>query len=1789
MCNTPNDKLVHGLSNAKQTYKIIGPEKQGRRYIYKMGEEKLPQEMTVREVMGLITRAKMEGRVYPPTAIRRYTHKAYERLETRIVPEVNGLGCFLKRDRKNIQAGELIGVYEGVMGGAEGPYALQLPGEIVDGDPSHPINAMMSRINDDFVRPERRNCRFNPGGLVVATKRITAGEQLLLDYGTDYDWDHVKVHAVRALGKRIQVAAEKLEVEGFDLPMHEMCEVLANLPQEWRKITSGQPWGTLVEGLVDEKLGEDVMHRYLPNRRKGDTFAVWVERLLTCKPFATRSGYTKWTAWNMDEWEWLSNRAPARYGRLPRRSQLAAADLSEADTERILPSEADPGGRRTLWNDVEEDIQTDGEEDTQGSAPMPRPKARVCQTNTPMRPRGKDSLLRILEYNVNTLTEEREKEVVDMVIERKVDCTILLDTRKSKIQLRYICNRLKDALGPEYYVATAPVDAETVAGQRVGGQLWIVDMRTVSKPKFKVVTERGALAYVDGTVGNNEKIRIIGTYWPSRNPAGGSMWMQLGADQAIPTLKRCIGELIDEANEGGRTTVLAGDFNSDINTNDVYGVEEARQRWGLAHIANTEDKSWRNKRAQTRIDYVMGGGRQQGSLEALGGPVATSVNYTDHLPVLGLLRVPQTEACVRAARFDLDRDLARDNDMCIAKLKRTYKKWKLPSDPEEALDFVTTATVQAVRKYQGWRRLSRWRDGWSPTMIGLQTALRMAIRVRRHLRGEHKYTTWTQEEYSTKRKKLCYHWRRELRRLIRTTTLDGIILMNALLTREEYGYALLRRKNYDWARRSIDAIIHGLGKRMHGRARKDKRQQISKAVAQREQAREAGRTGKVLRSIMGHHGKQRERYLLEQVRVDEGVMADARNIHEITSAHFEKWFGVPSGVDEYFGARNGYDEYVRHWTNTGIPGHLVEGVWQAIQPKVAEEPSLADIPTLEEFRSAMRYMKRDSAPGISGLSYNMMRTWTQEIVEVVYRGIRARWERGEVTDSWRWKWLAPIPKVADPHLDDLRPLGLLEPLRKVWMSIFVRRIWKFWGKAGVINNGQHGSVPGRSTATAICELVDALETAKECRSTVYVSSWDIRRAFDSVSKPLMQWALKRLGIPEDLIRMFSATEEGGGTIVRTPYAIHEMKNGKPKEGLGFQQRRGIPQGDVASPMIWVAVFDIVLDALELAERGTFYTKDRGGSTKLVKDVAYADDLFSLQGTAQGIQNKADMMSAACLILGFELAMKKFRAFVLQWGNEYCVEAPTIQVHYGGWESMEIPLQRTGTFKHLGVVWSPDLGNEDHFRVIMEDVEGTCAYIMARQATMESKWMAIRVSLYARVAYAAKFMAWTLEQYDTITRKISETLRKITKNTRGFPEALLYMDVEDGGLGLENWTDRIQMEKMKLFQRLLQSPGRHSASSCMSRVFEAADIPLFPRVRSVTSAKRNCARTWWATSVAEWIHRMDGRVEATGQTENDAHEPLATIETEEGVLPHDQLIQMIQRGVLTRGENMMEHEGAHDQNGIAAASDAALRPRAGLFWMTEEMRNDGMVIEIVASSEMTSHLLSWRSEGPVVEGARLKLGPGAGSQALGAGVRNDGTWSMICGSGDWANDYGFLVETSPDKHLQSGGNECEVISIKQRYLQTVWTALEDEVTCPRWSNATIYTDGSLTTTGTFLERAHDGGSVTAAASVVKDNGDGTYEALRIRDGIRMTAAYDAELLGLAAASWVSTTSEVYCDCESAIKAVENFHNGGKSDKKQSATLAAMKTGNRIKKVRAHAERRGGGRIRLRNAAIAWQMQ
>ena len=130
----------------------------------------------------------------------------------------------------------------------------------------------------------------------------------------------------------------------------------------------------------------------------------------------------------------------------------------------------------------------------------------------------------------------------------------------------------------------------------------------------------------------------------------------------------------------------------------------------------------------------------------------------------------------------------------------------------------------------------------------------------------------------------------------------------------------------------------------------------------------------------------------------------------------------------------------------------------------------------------------------------------------------------------------------------------------------------------------------------------------------------------------------------------------------------------------FDPERGTGQGDVSSPYTWVAVFDIVLAALDLEEEGTLMIEDAKNQAYKAPDVGYADDLVSNMGSLKGLQAKADLISACTMILGLSIAPHKLRVYRYDWARADPPppeEQEFLIIHGWGWAPQQVPIQYGG--------------------------------------------------------------------------------------------------------------------------------------------------------------------------------------------------------------------------------------------------------------------------------------------------------------------------------------------------------------------------------------------------------------------------------------------------------------------------------------------------------------------------------
>ena len=148
-----------------------------------------------------------------------------------------------------------------------------------------------------------------------------------------------------------------------------------------------------------------------------------------------------------------------------------------------------------------------------------------------------------------------------------------------------------------------------------------------------------------------------------------------------------------------------------------------------------------------------------------------------------------------------------------------------------------------------------------------------------------------------------------------------------------------------------------------------------------------------------------------------------------------------------------------------------------------------------------------TAPGLTGFSYCHLKALPDDLHKATYDMLCSLWPTQHIPDYWKQRWLEPLPKTDElTSIEDLRPICLLEIFRKLWTSILTHRIRNAWETHQLLDPPQHGFRANHGTDSASLLLIDALEQAKETRTACLVSSWDIRRAFDSISKPALQMA-----------------------------------------------------------------------------------------------------------------------------------------------------------------------------------------------------------------------------------------------------------------------------------------------------------------------------------------------------------------------------------------------------------------------------------------------------------------------------------------------------------------------------------------------------------------------------------------------------------------------------------------------------------------------------------------------------------
>ena len=184
-------------------------------------------------------------------------------------------------------------------------------------------------------------------------------------------------------------------------------------------------------------------------------------------------------------------------------------------------------------------------------------------------------------------------------------------------------------------------------------------------------------------------------------------------------------------------------------------------------------------------------------------------------------------------------------------------------------------------------------------------------------------------------------------------------------------------------------------RKMHGQDRTELRRELNDRVKKMKQSRALGKHKEVYRFLMGIGKKDGVPYRLEEFGTDDGLLTDPQGIHSAVTNF------LPAGLAERMRLRplsvlrgpTGRSckrmSFKKRYAHLGLSDDVTGRIHASLNKELKADATSfavegARCPSREEFDASIAAAKQGSAPGPSGLSYNMIKAWPEHVRKIVY-------------------------------------------------------------------------------------------------------------------------------------------------------------------------------------------------------------------------------------------------------------------------------------------------------------------------------------------------------------------------------------------------------------------------------------------------------------------------------------------------------------------------------------------------------------------------------------------------------------------------------------------------------------------------------------------------------------------------------------------------------------------------------------------------------------------------------------
>ena len=247
-----------------------------------------------------------------------------------------------------------------------------------------------------------------------------------------------------------------------------------------------------------------------------------------------------------------------------------------------------------------------------------------------------------------------------------------------------------------------------------------------------------------------------------------------------------------------------------------------------------------------------------------------------------------------------------------------------------------------------------------------------------------------------------------------------------------------------------------------------------------------------------------------------------------------------------------------------------------------------------EIVEAIQSMKSGKATGTSEVSVEMIVASGKIGVKVMMELCQRVLDGRGMPDEWKTSVIVPIFKGKGDVMScgSYRGVKLLEHAMKIVERVLERRIRILVN----LNEMQFGFMPGKGTVDAIFIVRRMQEEYQKKDKKLYMCFVDIEKAFDRVPRKVMEWAMRKKGLLEVIVRAVKSLYNGAKTRVRVGSAYSEE----------FEVKVGVHQGSVLPPLLFAIVVDVITGN---ARRG------------VVNELLYAGDLVIMSEDMEDLKER----------------------------------------------------------------------------------------------------------------------------------------------------------------------------------------------------------------------------------------------------------------------------------------------------------------------------------------------------------------------------------------------------------------------------------------------------------------------------------------------------------------------------------------------------------------------------------------